>query len=260
MVTQWQESGVREALEASGVDFCLIELDEVIPFYRYSLSTVLSEGFKNADDSIIVYTTCDVELNQDFFRCVGRDLLDGSMLVPFPYREINYGCDQGFSFQPKSTTEIDKATGIDIFVFSIEATKRLQASRYFDRYRFLGWGMFDHLIILSCIQNKIPIMNVSGSGLTLKYHNDRLQNDETNSWMESTHKLNSLYFMRYVGLRIKYLRLLKMGYLIEVIRTNRVSLKNVRFSEKVLMLVNQIKIILTFSRLNRALLRSSPME
>jgi hypothetical protein len=120
--------------------------------------------------------------------------------------------------------------------------------------------MFDHLIILSCIKNNIPIINISGIGLTLKYHNDRLQNGETNSWMESTHKLNSLYFRRYVGLRIRFLRLLKMGYLIEVIRTNKVDLENVRFSEKIFMLADQIKIILTFSKLNRALLRSLPME
>ena len=260
VVTQWHERGVRKALEDSGVEFHLLDLDEVIPYCRYSLSTVLVEGLKRSEDATIVYTTCDVELTPDFFSRVELDLSDGSMLIPFPYREVNYVQDQRFKGDEKPNAEIIKPTGIDVFVFSNEAAKKLESSAFFERYRFLGWGMFDHLLILACIQNRIPIINISGINLTLKYHNDRLQNGETSSWMESTHKLNTLYFKRYVGLRIRFLRLLKMAYLIEVIKTNEVNLQNVRFSEIFLMIINQVKIVVTFSKSSRALLQSLPME
>lgn len=260
VVTQWQESGVKEALENSGIDFILMDLDEVIPFYRYSLSTVLAEGFKRADGDVIIYTTCDVELTQAFFKRVELDLLAGSILIPFPYLELAYSSSKGIKGGVNASNEITEPTGIDTFVFSRDAVEKLINSIFFSRYRFLGWGMFDHLIILACLRERIPIINIHAIGLMCKFHNDRLQNRETSSWMDSSHKLNSLYFKRHVGLRIKFLRLLKINYLIKSIRTNEVDLKEIRLSEKVRLLVQQTILILTFSKSRRSLLRSLPME
>ena len=260
VVTQWHENGVKDALEDSGVDFILTNLDEVIPFYRYSLSTVLAEGFKRADGDAIIYTTCDVELTQDFFKRVELDLLAGSILIPFPYRELDYSSSKGIRGRVNSSDKIIESTGIDTFVFSSDAVKKLINSELLNRYRFLGWGMFDHFIILACLRNKIPIKNISAIDLMFKFHNDRLQNQETSSWMDSSHRLNTLYFKMHVGLRIKFLRLLKMNYLIKAIRTNEVDLKDIRFAEKVRLLVHQTNCILTFSKSRRSLLRSLPME
>lgn len=219
IVVQYKEKNVRKNLDDFNLRFQLITLDLEIPFYRFSLSDVLYYGFSVSSGEIIVYTTCDVVITPRLLEDIRNAILPEGIVIPNPYPEMPFGADEDDS----SLYELDDptTTGIDIFAFSRNARDVFMAHDYFSRHRFLGWGMFDHLIVAGCLKQGIPITNISAVNSTIKYHNDRAQNSETLAWLNTCHAYNVIQFRKYIGFNLRLLTLLTLNGVHESIRTNR---------------------------------------
>jgi hypothetical protein len=221
---QWRESKVRESLQAIKLNFQLIEIEEEIPYYRYSLSDVLHYGLEKSTGDIVIYTTCDVIITTKLLTDICAAMKSFGVVIPHQYPEMPYGVPE--TDYAKYLLEDPTNTGIDIFAFSGESARSFLNDAYFQKNRFLGWGMFDHLIIAGCLQRGISILKLSAVDSTIKFHNDRNQNGETNSWMKKCHDYNVTQFRKYLGVNLNLLPLLSLKALHQAVEKNGMKATN----------------------------------
>ena len=196
-----------------------------IPFFRFSLSDVLSNGLSASSGDITIYTTCDVVITPALLGDISDALLPNGVVIPSPYPEMPFGADEKDT--AKFRLEDPASTGFDIFAFSRKARDKFKSVNYFSRHRLLGWGMFDHLIIVGCLKLGIPITKISATNSTIKYHNDREQNKETMLWLNTCHTYNVLQFRKYVGIHVRFLPLLSLKGLHEAVEKNSAPLSKI---------------------------------
>jgi len=218
IVVQFKEKLVKETLSNFRLNHQLISLEKDIPYFRFSLSDVLSNGFSRSTGDVIVYTTCDVVITPALLEDIKDSILPHGMVIPNPYPEMPFGANEKDSHNYR--LDDPTGTGIDIFAFSKGAKEKFKETDFFSKHRLLGWGMFDHLIVAGCIKLGIPITRISALNSTIKYHNDRQQNNETVSWLNTCHAYNVKQFRRYVGLDVRLLSLMSLNGLHEAVDKN----------------------------------------
>jgi hypothetical protein len=98
--------------------------------------------------------------------------------------------------------------------------------------------MFDHLIIMGCLKLNIPLTKISALNSTIKYHNDREQNNESMLWLNTCHAYNVLQFRKYVGIDVRYLSLISLKGLHEAVEKNNAPISKI-FNQKGLSLVKK---------------------
>jgi hypothetical protein len=236
IVIQFQEKWVKETLSNYKVNHHLISLDSEIPFFRFSLSDVLSKGLSASSGEITIYTTCDVVITPALLGDIKDALLPNGVVIPSPYPEMPFGADEKDA--AKFMLEDPASTGIDIFAFSKIARDKFNSLNYFSRHRLLGWGMFDHLIIMGCLKLNIPLTKISALNSTIKYHNDREQNNESMLWLNTCHAYNVLQFRKYVGIDVRFLSLISLKGLHEAVEKNNAPISKI-FNQKGLSLVKK---------------------
>jgi hypothetical protein len=182
----------------------------------------LDYGLEKSTGDIIIYTTCDVIISPKLLVDISKVMKPSAIVIPHPYPEMPYGAQEKeyLNYMLEDPTN----TGIDIFAFSKESARVFSKMKYLKKHTFLGWGMFDHLIIAGAIQLRCPIVKLSAVDSTIKFHNDRNQNSETNSWMEKCHAYNVIQFRKYVRGNLRFLPLLSLRVLHQTVEKNRISI------------------------------------
>ena len=213
---------MRESLDALELNYRLIELEGEIPYFRYSLSDVLHYGLKESAGDIVIYTTCDVLISPKLLVGIYNAMRSNAVVIPHQYPEMPFGVHEE-EFE-NFLLEDPANTGIDIFAFSSESANRFLEENYFKKNRFLGWGMFDHLIIAGCIQLGFPIVKISAVDSTIKFHNDRDQNNESSAWMKKCHEYNVIQFRKYIKGDLRLVRLLSLRALHQAVEQNGIKL------------------------------------
>ncbi len=120
--------------------------------------------------------------------------------------------------------------------------------------------MFDHLIVAGCLKLDLPITNISALKTTLKYHNDREQNNETIAWLNRTHAYNVVQFRKYLGFDFRLLTLLTLRGVHEAVRTNRAPDFRVLSHEGLVSVKRHLLTLIFESKLYLRLLRLLPKE
>ena len=216
IVVQYQEKFVKSNLKNLSLNYRFVSLGKEIPFYRYSLSEILSTGFRMATGEIIIYSTCDVVITPLLLLDIQNSMPTNGVVIPYPYPESVFGFEEPLKIQPEKNFE----SGLDIFAFSMKAKDTFMDFDFLTKHKLLGWGMFDHLIVVGCIQLGIKITKMSAMLSTQKFENDRSQNSETSLWLTTCHAYNVNQFRKYVGLNLKLLSLLTLKGLHSALNLN----------------------------------------
>jgi len=206
IAVQWSETGVEEELTRANIPYQVIRLGDQIPYFRYSLSEVLENAIPLATGNIIIYTTCDVEFHKGFLERIQDLASKYDLIIPFPYIEME------IHRVGKNVKKIQRvsSSGLDVFIFSLEALKKLHTRGYFRRYVFVGYGMFDHFLLLASLQQKFSVLKISMENQITKHVNDRNQNEETEEWLTVSHTNNAHVLRQCINLNMIYLPLLTL--------------------------------------------------
>ena len=249
VAVQWSEIGVEEAISNFHIDHKVIRLGAEIPFFRYSLSDVLNFGIPKCLGNIIVYSTCDVRFSEQFLKEILEKMSTYELVVPFPYHESTLKeLNEGRSKETQS--------GLDVFVFQAEILQNWKEKRYFEKFRMLGWGMFDHFLVLLSIRDELNLCKLDMGKSMIKFVNDRTENSETTDWMKRCHKYNTLVMREFINIKIRYLPILRLQAVYQVIDGTRLSFKNIYNYGGLFLIKSQLKFLV--SRLFHSRLQLQP--
>jgi hypothetical protein len=134
IVVQYNEENVEQTLVASGLNCEFVKLPNTIPYYRYSLSEVVTRGFEKSSGELVIYTTCDMVFTPNLLSEVCNTISLNGILIPHPYPEMPVGVSESDYMQYQLITPHN--TGFDIFVFSRVAVEKFLQKKCFERYKF----------------------------------------------------------------------------------------------------------------------------
>lgn len=254
IAVQWSEVGVENELTRTKIPHQVIRLGNAIPYFRYSLSEVLEYAIPISKGSIIIYTTCDVEFQRGFLEKIQGFMRNVDLVIPFPYMEMEI---EQTTQEPRVIQRVS-SSGLDVFVFSGDSLKKLHLKGFFRSYRFLGWGMFDHFLVLVSLKQKLKIVRLSMEKEITKHVNDRNQNAETKEWLRITHRQNTGIVRQFIKINFKYLPLLRLEGIYLAIDGNKLGFKQIIDFGGLYLIRSQLKFLVL--KLIQRLRRSSPKE
>jgi hypothetical protein len=178
VATIFGEKNVESALNQSVAKEKLLIYKSELKDYKYSLTEVVLNGIDAArkfDDSIVIWTTCDVIFEKDFFqniRNVYRDKLCGII-----HPNIGYATLSDYYNQIKIIRGLND--GIDTMFF---ATNFFTDTVYdkIMKYKFYNWGIFEVFLVGLSRQFSRNRFNLYGLNKLHKIYNDRVVLNEDN--------------------------------------------------------------------------------
>jgi len=155
---------------------------------RYSNTEVWMSGIelsKQYPNHILLWTTCDVMLDEDFFEQVVRHTTPGTCGTTYPniaYRSVGE--------QKSGTGGRYYWEGGDLFFFSSDVFQNTEVLRTIKEYRNDGWGATEFYLqalgLIFC-KNRINLWPAKLS----KVDNDRALTDETRAFLSATNDRNA---------------------------------------------------------------------
>ncbi|WP_324778941.1 hypothetical protein [Thiobacillus sedimenti] len=198
VVTVFNEKFVEREVSAYPIDASFYSSGPVSG-YRFSLTDVLlnavSEASKCDERTIVVWTTCDILLEPNFFEELVRNRTDNFFAISHPhltYRDVeDWGAARAVPASLRS--------GIDLVVMDGQI---FQSGRNVDaikKYRFTDWGIFEHFLVGLAILNKGPRINLFGTANISKIENDRVVGEETNRWLAECWRRNKVPLTQFIA-------------------------------------------------------------
>lgn len=163
--------------------------EQLLPDYRYSLSTVFLNGLKvalNNEGDILLWCTCDIILNDQYFSIINSLYCDDIVGTSHP-NLITHSIND---LQNKNLYKQDMDKGFDILFFSTKIFLSPEIQRMISQYYFYEWGVFEHFLIgiaLMCSKNRINLFNYAD---VIKIENDREASNDTQQFLLECHRRN----------------------------------------------------------------------
>jgi hypothetical protein len=196
VVTLFGEKNVEKELEKYNFKsrFYNVTVDDC----RYSLTQVLLNSFQeNIDNSIILWITCDIILDNNFFEQIVSKTKSNSIGTSHPHLIYSSIKD----FQKSNTSKREKLfSGFDLIFFDNSILNEKVIRKVIENYVYKDWGIFEHFLIsLNELVPQCSMINLYDISKISKIENDRQLVSEPNAFLTESHKKNSLVFNKFLN-------------------------------------------------------------
>jgi hypothetical protein len=169
--------------------------------YRYSLSEVVLNAINYAeknytDNYIILWTTCDIILEDNFFYNIAKNYRVNIIGTSHPH--ISYSSIEDYK-KNKFLSKKKLFSGFDLIYFDKYFLKNKGIIDSLNENIYNNWGVFEHFLIsLSELSFRSKKINIYEVAKIHKIENDRGITDEPNYFLINSHKQNSLTFKKFL--------------------------------------------------------------
>lgn len=162
--------------------------------YRFSHSEVLINGLSSAKSStdVIVWTTCDVIFEENFFSSLVKEDFDVCTSHP------HYMFSSVENFQNKRQPRLIINEGIDTLAFSKSFLLKGLVKKDLSQYFFTNWGIFEHFLVAVSSVHKARMINIWGLSDISKIVNDRKVTKEGKKYLEDSWNENYKVFAQFL--------------------------------------------------------------
>jgi hypothetical protein len=188
VVTVFHEKTVKDVVRSIIPDAIIIKTHA--DGYRFSLTDVLLNTIQvamNDENSVIVWTTCDVVFENSFFvniiRCYS-ERFSGTSHPHIEYRKLEdlINVNTNFFYNNKR--------GIDTLFFSTQLLASENVKRIIEKYRFVNWGFFEQFLVGIAVRYSDIRVNLCEHSYILKIENDRDANNENKEYFDECIRMN----------------------------------------------------------------------
>lgn len=163
--------------------------------YRFSLTDVILSAIETAkniaEDSIIIWCTCDIMFDSDFFQKLAYYYQKGISGIVHP--NIIYKSIKDMNDDRNASVEIYK--GIDLLFF--DKNVLIDAEQDIINYRFYDWGVFEFFLVGISMVHSLNRINLFTQTQVKKIVNDRKLTNESKAYFERCLKMNEPIFRQY---------------------------------------------------------------
>ena len=192
-VTLFGEKNVTNVLTEEKIPFITFQGDA--GEHRYSLTQVLLNGIKAAKenkDSIILWTTCDVIFDPDFFEKIVAKTKSRTCGTSYPHLTYPSVDD----YKGKRNGHL-LWYGIDSIFYSSDVFTEPAAEEALKKYPSEGWGHGDFFFTAFGLAFYENVINIRNYSKIQKIENDRNTAGETGTYFDADTK-NTLVFRQFV--------------------------------------------------------------
>lgn len=188
VTTTFGEKNVKGVVDGMFGDKSIVK-NVVLDKYRFSLTDVLLNGIEEVkkcqEDSILIWCTCDIVFEPDFFKMLAERYRPGIAGIVHP--NIIY----------KTLEDLDKGIGelggkdkgIDLLFFDGKALIG-QAEEDVRKFRFNEWGVFEYFCAAITKVYMSKRVNLFYLSKLKKIANDRVLTNESRKYFEDCNKMN----------------------------------------------------------------------
>lgn len=164
--------------------------------YKFSLTSVLLNCIAsiNNEPCIVVWTTCDVIFDNNFFETIINNYKPFISGTSHPHLIFNSVDDlknsNDYYYFPDE--------GIDTIFFDGLIFNNNSNIDIIRKYRFVDWGVFEHFLVAFLKHTSSLMINLWGISNINKVRNDRSLNNETSAFFTESLKRNWPLFYNYL--------------------------------------------------------------
>ena len=166
--------------------------------HKFSLTDVLANTInesKKVDMSVILWTTCDVIFEPNFFQKITDNYSKNFFAVSHPH--ITFSSIDDLGSNNYITSSIN--TGMDLIIMDGEIFKSAENFKIICKYKFYDWGIFEHFLVGFSQLFQSQKINLFGISNISKIENDRVVNNETNTWLLNCWLKNKVVLDRFIS-------------------------------------------------------------
>lgn len=186
---------------------------------RFSLTEVLLNSIntiKNKNEAIIVWTTCDVLFDKNFFQEIINHYQQDFCGTSHPH--LTYS--NLHSLKNNKQFRQIPAEGIDTIFFDANIFNNEHNKQIIQKYYFKNWGIFEHFLIAFGKKYSAKMINLWNVVNILKIQNNRILNKESDLFFTESLNYNNPIFYKFIKeekINKKYKRLFYCHRQFEVI-------------------------------------------
>lgn len=177
---------------------------------RFSLTEVFINGLNQAikyEDGIILWTTCDVILDSNFFEIILENFTPNISGTSHPHvlyeNIVNYE-------KNIASIQNDLSSGIDTIFFDSSLFDIKENYDMINSYTFVDWGIFEHFLVAISTKISKNRVNIFNKSIIKKITNNRYEYNETQDYLSKSWINNRAVFYSYIrdhGLTKKFMSL-----------------------------------------------------
>lgn len=197
VVTIFNELNVRPVINNYNMN-TVFYLEGPVADYKYSLTDVLLNTITESnkeDKSVIIWTTCDIILEPDFFQNIIDIYTDNLFAISHPHSL--YASIDDLGTDKYITKSIN--TGIDLIIMGSGIFKSDKNLNIIRNYKYYDWGVFEHFLVGVSQLNDGEKINLYGITNISKIINDRRVNNETDGWLLKCKRKNKTVLDAFIG-------------------------------------------------------------
>jgi hypothetical protein len=188
VVTVFHEKTVKDVVRSIIPDAIIIKTDA--DGYKFSLTDVLLNTIQAATNdlnSVILWTTCDVVFENNFFSNIimtYSEKFSGTSHPHIEYRKLEdlISVNTNFFYNTKR--------GIDTVFFSTQLLASEKVKKIIEKYRFINWGFFEQFLVGIALRYSDIRVNLCDYSYILKIENDRDANNENKEYFDECIRIN----------------------------------------------------------------------
>lgn len=163
--------------------------------YRFSLTDVVLNGIKVAEDcpeeSIIIWCTCDVQFEPNFFEIIAQNYEVGISGIIHP--NIIYNSVDDLISKKGYYGSLGR--GIDLLFYDSKVL--IKAKQDIINYRFYDWGVFEYFMVALALKYSSSRINLFCISPIHKIENNRKLTNETENYFRRCINMNGPVFLNY---------------------------------------------------------------
>jgi len=152
--------------------------------YKFSLTDVLLNTIdiaNNDEKSVIIWTTCDVIFENNFFENIIRNYSSKFSGTSHPHRY--YQTVEQLNNR-RDTFVYNIGFGIDTLFFATKILSSETVKNIIKQYKFINWGYFEQFLVGIALKYSDRRINLSKLSFIIKIVNDRDANNETKEYFD----------------------------------------------------------------------------
>ena len=199
VITLFGERNVQKELEKYNLKSTFVN-GSVKDDYRYSLTHVVLNALCYAEeqeqDFIVLWTTCDVIYDSDFFEVIVNNYRQNTIGTSHPHTTFSSISD----YKQKNNNKKGKLSrGFDVIYFDKYFLENTKVRNSIEKYVYNDWGIFEHFLIsLNELNIGCQMYNIYEESKIYKIENNRELTNEPNQFLINSHKLNSAIFTDFL--------------------------------------------------------------
>lgn len=195
VTTTFGEKNVKKVVDGLLGEKSIVIESNIPKEYKFSLTDVVLNGIRVANDlsdqSIIIWCTCDIIFDSNFFQIIANNYAEGVSGIVHP--NAIYTSLSDINNPHKATVEVKK--GIDLLFFDSSVLSRAEGD--IRNYRFYDWGVFEYFLTSIAMRYAKTRINLFCLTRLKKVVNDRKLTNESKAYFKRCLDMNIPILKKY---------------------------------------------------------------